>query len=159
MEKLWDTIKETMDTLSKKSGWRCFGTDEYKTVLAMVAAHESGFGKARRQVGGGPARGVFQMEKATHDDIWQNFINFNKNLKSGILEMGFGKTWPEVENNDTYSAIMSACMFARFQAKNPVPKDLEAMAKHCKRFYNTEAGKATAEKYLNDYKKIEHLLV
>lgn len=149
---LRETIKSTLKKLSEKSGWPCFAREEYSTILEMVAAHESHSGKFRRQVGG-PARGIFQMEPATRKDIWDNFLKYNTKLKQAVLSMGHGPM-SDLENDDGYACVMAACLFARFQAKNPVPKDLEGMAAHCKRFYNSMAGKATPEKYLADYNRI-----
>ncbi|MCF6337437.1 MAG: hypothetical protein L3J84_05735 [Gammaproteobacteria bacterium] len=38
----------------------------------------------RRQVGGGPEVGYFQMEPAMHDDIWNNYLNFRPDLASVV---------------------------------------------------------------------------
>ncbi|WP_157098735.1 hypothetical protein [Novosphingobium rosa] len=39
-------------------------------LLLGTAVHESGGFRWNRQLGNGPARGYFQMEVATHNDIW-----------------------------------------------------------------------------------------
>ena len=38
----------------------------------------------RQQLGGGPALGLFQMETATHDDCWNNFLKFRKGLADKV---------------------------------------------------------------------------
>ena len=41
-----------------------------RALLLGTAAQESAMGRYIRQLRGGPALGIFQMEPATHDDIW-----------------------------------------------------------------------------------------
>ena len=60
------------------------------TVLELdsVAAQELLLGTAvqesrityLRQLGNGPALGLFQMEPATHNDIWDNFLEYKPEL-------------------------------------------------------------------------------
>ncbi len=37
-----------------------------------------------RQLNEGPARGVYQMEPATHDDIWENYLAFRAELSGRV---------------------------------------------------------------------------
>ncbi len=37
-----------------------------------------------RQLNDGPARGVYQMEPATHDDIWENYLAFRAELSAHV---------------------------------------------------------------------------
>jgi hypothetical protein len=106
----------------------------------MIAAHESLGGKHRRQIGGGPARSIYQIEKIAHDDVWARSRSINKH---GIL-----KNW----------AMMDDDIYATFVARhiimldpNPIPSNIDDMAIWCKIKWNTAAGKATAEKYKRDY--------
>ena len=46
-------------------------------LLMLTAATESHLGTYLRQLGGGPALGVFQMEPATHDDAWINWMPYH----------------------------------------------------------------------------------
>lgn len=49
-----------------------FASSSAVNLLLGTAAQESAFGTYLRQIGGGPARGVFQMAPATAKDIWEN---------------------------------------------------------------------------------------
>jgi hypothetical protein len=60
---------------------RQLGLDEYRMqaaeeLLLGTALQESGL-IYRRQLNNGPALGLFQMEPATHDDIWADFLTYH----------------------------------------------------------------------------------
>jgi len=40
-----------------------------------------------KQVGGGPALGFFQMEPNTHDDIWENYLRFRRDMAKKVDEL------------------------------------------------------------------------
>ena len=40
------------------------------------------------QTGGGPALGLWQMEPATHDDCWRNFLAFRPALAATVGQLG-----------------------------------------------------------------------
>ena len=78
-------------------------------LLLGTAVHESMGLRHRRQIGGGPARGYFQMEGATHDDIWTNYLAYRADLKAKIeslIRPGNDKHY-ELEHNDNYAAAMA----------------------------------------------------
>src|SRR5260221_162978 len=52
-------------------------------LLLGTALQESGL-TYRVQLGGGPARGLFQMEPNTHDDIWDNFLKYRVPLATAV---------------------------------------------------------------------------
>lgn len=103
-----------------------------------------------KQVGGGPALGMIQMEPATHNDIWRNYLAFNTDLagrlrsitpKAGDAHELIGNLW--------YAAAMCRVFYRR--CKDPIPSDpgdALAMAKLWKLRYNTPLGAGTVEKAL-----------
>ena len=113
-------------------------------LLAMICAHESLGGKFRSQVGGGPALGLFQIEPETHDSIWGN----SDTIRQRAAKHGIVRDLSQLENNDRYSIFVARHYLA--MDANPLPKGLEAMSAYCKSYWN-RTGKATPEKYLNDY--------
>lgn len=119
-------------------------SDHCVELLAMIVAHESLGGKYRRQVGGGPALGVYQMEPATHDSIW----NHSDTIHGKALKLGIKRDLSKLEFDDRYATFVARCYLA--MDKNPLPKTPEAMAAYCKSYWN-RTGKATPEKYLNDW--------
>lgn len=61
----------------------------------------------RQQLGGGPALGLFQMETATHDDCWNNFLKFRVQLANRvkqILDPGQEAQAAVMKMNDRYAA-------------------------------------------------------
>lgn len=111
---------------------------------AMLVAHESLGCKFVRQIGGGPARSWWQIEKPTHDDVWDRSRSIHKNA----AKAGIKRDWSKIE--DPVYALFVARHIIMLDP-NPVPTKPHDMAIWCKEKWNTEAGKATPEKYLNDY--------
>lgn len=114
-------------------------------LLAMICAHESLGGKHRRQIGGGPALGIFQIEPITHNSIWDN----SDTIRARAARFGIKEDVTNLEYSDRYSIWVARHYL--LMDKNPLPKTPEAMADYCKSYWN-RTGKATPEKYLNDYR-------
>lgn len=119
-------------------------SDHCVELLAMICAHESLGGKFRRQVGGGPALGIFQIEPITHNSIWDN----SDTIKSRAMRLGIKEDVRKLESDDKYSIFVARHYLA--QDVSPLPKTPDAMAKFCKSYWN-RTGAATPEKYLNDW--------
>jgi hypothetical protein len=120
-------------------------SDHCVELLAMICAHESLGGKHRRQIGGGPALGIFQIEPVTHNSVWDN----SDTIRARAARFGIKEDVANLEYSDRYS-IWVARHYVLMD-KNPLPKTPEAMADYCKSYWN-RTGKATPEKYLNDYR-------
>jgi hypothetical protein len=105
------------------------------------------------QRGGGPALGIFQMEKETHDDIWNNWIEFRWQIFGRLKHYHFYKNFERLGWDLMYSSIMARIHY--FRVKEPLPKsdDIEGLAKYWKKYYNTEKGKGTVEEFIKNYKK------
>jgi hypothetical protein len=96
------------------------------------------------QLAGGPALGLFQMEPATHDDIWDNFMAYQPRvLQARIVRLKaqrmIGNLW--------YAAAM--CRLHYYRVREPIPEvgDLDAQASYWKRHYNTHLGAGTVDEY------------
>jgi hypothetical protein len=100
----------------------------------------------------GPALGLWQMEPATHDDIWANFLHYRKDLAAKVAELTTpaeitgGAT--EMIGNLYYACAMCRLLYRRVRELLPDAKDAEGMASFYKRFYNTPLGKSSVEKAL-----------
>src|SRR5713101_1063517 len=104
----------------------------------------------RSQMGGGPARSFFQMEPATHNDIWQNFLKFRKELADKITNLLTSPTADkiaELENNDQYACAMARVHYLRVQEALPAADDIAAIANYWKNHYNTLLGAGTAAQF------------
>jgi hypothetical protein len=120
-------------------------SDHCVELLAMLAAHESLGGKHRRQIGGGPALGLFQIEPVTHNSVWDH----SDTIKSRAARFGIKEDVSRLEADDRYSIFVARHYL--LMDSNPLPKTPEAMAQYCKSYWN-RTGKATPAKYLNDYR-------
>lgn len=118
-------------------------SDHCVELLAMICAHESLGGKHRKQIGG-PALGLFQIEPVTHNSVWDN----SDSIRARAKRYGIAEDVSKLETDDRYSIWVARHYLA--QDPNPLPKTPEAMAAYCKSYWN-RTGKATPEKYLNDW--------
>ena len=141
-------------------------TEEAQDLLTMVAMHESAGLKYTTQVGGGPARGFLQMEGRTHNDIFVNYLRYRQKMLSAVLEFAKdaskvffdGMEIPNAEylvDHHRYAIAMARIHFYRVPEglpKKNSPNYLTKLSEYCKLYYNGP-GKATSEKYLEDYKR------
>lgn len=132
-----------------------YGSAAAERLLLGTALAESGL-TARRQMGDGPARGLFQMEPATHDDLWRNYLASRKPLAAAVRSFipagapGAGAALPPadlLENNDAYACAMARCHYLRVPAPLPSATDAGALAAYWKTHYNTPAGAGTIEHF------------
>jgi hypothetical protein len=120
-----------------------------RMLLLSTAAIESNCGYYIKQVGG-PALGIWQMEPATHDDIWSECDALYDCLGQEVgLLSGVHKT--DADSMVIYP--MYACAMARLKysmdpKRLPSYNDKHAIYDYYKRIYNTELGASTREKFL-----------
>lgn len=124
-------------------------------ILLMIAAHESGLGTHLRQLGGGPGRGLYQIEPDTLSDNYDNFIEapLRRDLRRQIAEIS-GVSGPDLGHlqfNPIYGTIHARLKLYRSPGQLPDAHDVQGMAAYAKLHYNSPAGAATEEKYLQDY--------
>lgn len=121
-------------------------------LLLMTACHESGGFQHRVQIGA-PAKSYFQIEPATLDDLYENYLSYRperQELVDSYLPDDMARE-EALEESDDYACAVARMIYARVPEALPMEDDTEAMADYCKQYWNTELGKATPEKYLTDY--------
>jgi hypothetical protein len=122
-------------------------------LLCGTSAHESGFQSIAQR--GGPALGPFQMEPATHQDLWASYIDLRPGLAQAImslLEDGHFPTPSALIPCPRYAAAMASTLY--FRCPGTVPDDLAGQAAYWKRFYNTIDGAGTVAEYLADWERL-----
>lgn len=139
-------IRECLDGMGMWS-------ERAEMLLMGTCAQESGMGKWRRQLGGGPALGVMQMEPGTFRDIVDNYLRWRPELLERVMEVsGVDRLEAEdLESNDRLAVCMARVHYARVSA--PIPGDLPGQARYWKRWYNTPRGKGTVEEYVENFKR------
>ena len=126
---------------------------EAEELILGTIAQESAGGKYLKQLGSGVAQGICQMEKATHDDIVENFLEYKRIIREDIIKAS-GVPYLDfkfLESNLAYSIAMCRAHYLRFP--EAIPKTLEGQAAVWKRCYNTYLGAGTEEEYIRNYKK------
>lgn len=106
------------------------------------------------QLGSGPAKGLFQMEPATHDDIWSNYLAYREELGVKVAKTcnrhRLGQA-DEMVGNLWYATAMARVHYLRVPHPLPAPGDVDAMAAYWKSFYNTHEGAGTEEEYIENW--------
>ena len=108
------------------------------------------------QLGGGPAVGVFQMEPATHNDIWENYLKYKPGLSGLVKSWSLSPDTPtatEMRGNMYYAAAMCRVHYRRVPSALPAAGDLEGQATYWKDHYNTHLGAGTVEEYIEHYQE------
>lgn len=120
-------------------------------LLTMIVAHESVKGHYIVQTTG-QAKGIYQMEDATHDDIIRWLRAKKPELYQQIVGMGDNKpSAMKMVTDLDYATAMARAFFLRFPEPLPTGSD-EELAAYAKKRWNTHLGKATADDYLKAYK-------
>jgi hypothetical protein len=73
-----------------------------ENLLMGTAAQESHLGTYLHQVGGGPAKGIFQMEPATERDLIKNYIRYRPELHKQMMAFPrYAELYEEIRREDT----------------------------------------------------------
>ena len=116
-------------------------------LLLGTAAVESNFGTYLFQKNG-PALGVFQMEPATHNDIWKNYLAGRQWL---IDDFNLKKCIGRLIYDLRYSVAMTRIHYLRVPKLLPDHKDINGMAKYWKKYYNTNLGRGSIKDFVDKY--------
>jgi hypothetical protein len=127
-----------------------------ENLLMGTAAQESRF-QYLEQIRG-PALGIFQMEPATHDDLWLNYIRFSSDRATKVRLWTVEQTLPfagEMAWNLRYAAIMCRVHYLRHEKSTPLPdsSDPALLGKVWKQVYNTPRGVGTVDEFIANYLK------
>ena len=106
-------------------------------LLMGTAAIESAF-RFFRQMAGGPAIGMFQMEPATYDWLYNGLLDAKRHwpLKALVTSLSTVKstTADELANNHRFAAAMARIRY--FVVKKPIPSEMAEQADYWWRYYN-----------------------
>jgi len=104
----------------------------------------------RKQLFGGPACGLWQMEPVTFRDIWNRYVCKHKSLHESLLHI-LGSENPNVGTliiNDHFAAAMCRVLYLRVPAPLPSSGDIVGQAYYWKRYYNTPLGQGRSVEYI-----------
>lgn len=127
-------------------------------LVAGTAATESGMGEYLVQIKG-PALGIFQMEPATHDDLWKNFILLNPAYRAMMVELFGIHDTPSASRliwNLRYATVMCRLHYRRVKAPLPEANNILGLANYWKKYYNTHLGAGEPQDFVVAYMKHCH---
>jgi len=127
---------------------------EAEQLVLGTACKESECGRWLKQLNNGPALGIYQMEPATHDDLWKNFSWVRKNEEKLFEFVGHGSRWPEAKDmvgNLDYATAM--CRVHYLRMPEPIPVGLRKQAEYWKKFYNTPLGAGKVDEYIQSWER------
>ena len=128
-----------------------YNSKNAQMLLLSTAAIESKCGYYIKQING-PALGIWQMEPATHEDIWRNCDALQGD--TGDIEVLTNPAFEFDEDlivSPTYACAMARLKYSMDTAPLPHYKDIAAIYREYKRIYNTHLGKSTYEKFEKAY--------
>lgn len=149
--------------LAHLSGADAPGIDTFAAVELLVgtAAQESNL-RALDQITArddktlGPALGLWQIEPATHDDVWENHLSHRPALAARVADLRAAWPSPQIQlaTNLAYACAIARLVYYRSPVKLAAPGDIAGHAAAWKRVYNTPRGKGTPEQFVGNWRAI-----
>lgn len=120
---------------------------DVEDLIIATGNAESGFRALEQNKG--PAVGFFQIEPDTIDDVLDNYARYRPTVMQVLLEYGMiqGEEYFSVMSN--IALQVAFCRLCYRRVPDPIPNNLNDMAKYWKKFYNTEKGKGTVKHFLD----------
>jgi hypothetical protein len=124
-------------------------------LLLLTVAVESDFGSARRQRGGGPGLGVYQIEPTTHNWLVGSYLtSLHKklpNLKESVSKYTTAWQAQEVTDNDRYATCVARLKYLSIPHPLPRAGDVKGMAYYWKHWYNASPRGTPVEEAIRKY--------
>ena len=139
-----DTIRKIAKKVCKELDM--YSKDSVDLIIATGNA-ETGY-KHLEQMGGGPALGFFQIEKATIDDVIDNYARYRPQVMHVLLDLGMIQGEEHFSVMSNIALQVAFCRLCYRRVPDPIPKNLKDMAQYWKKFYNTPGGKGTVKHFL-----------
>lgn len=139
-------IKPTLNDLVMNS-------PEAVELLIFTCANESLGGTYLKQVNG-PALGIYQMEPATYNDIWQNFIVSRTSILLTLSSHFQAYRMPDEDRmiwDLRFATAMARLHYERVNQPLPDAKDTYGLWTYYKQHYNTAYGEAQKDQAIQKY--------
>ena len=100
----------------------------------------------------GGGLGIYQIESATHEDVWRYLRRpENEELANIILTFVGQANEQALVGNLHYATAIARIKY--WMRPEPLPQTIEQQAVYYKAFYNTASGAATPQEYINSYER------
>lgn len=144
-----------MPTLREFGMW----SQTAENLVMGTAAQESLLGTYLKQLAGGPALGIYQMEPRSFRDIFDNYIVYKQPLaKKMCIRFGTTDTLhlshaaERLVYDMRFATLMARLQYYRQSERLPEANDIEGLARYWKKYYNTRLGKGKVEEFIHNYK-------
>jgi hypothetical protein len=125
-------------------------SDNAEELLVATAAHESkgGYYLAQEK---GPALGIYQMEPATYNDLWNNYLRFNSDVVAALLRLDYTRTDPTVMTYDLgYATAMCRLQYRRVPYPLPPANNHNMIAEYWHDHWCRGCA-GTVKEFIDDY--------
>jgi hypothetical protein len=122
-------------------------SESAENLLMGTAAQESHLGSYIKQVGKGPALGIYQCEPFTHDDV----AKWAKG-KATFEELSFDHN--RLIYDLRYATFICRLHYYRVPKALPDANDLDGLSNYWKVFYNSVKGKGTVDEFKDNYVRL-----
>lgn len=128
-----------------------------ENLLLGTAAQESQLGYYLVQRNG-PALGIYQIEPATHRDVWTHYLSYRLPLADRVSKLTVSSpklTVPDTMliTNLAYTTAIARIIYQRAAQPLPPADDIEQLANYWKQHFNTPLGKGTVIEFIQNYKE------
>ena len=125
-----------------------------EALLVGTAVQESGL-KYLRQFDAGPARGVYQIEPATHDDIVKRYLKRKAALANTVDALLAPEPKPidQLATNLAYATAIARVKYWMDPEPLPEADDIARLAAYWRRVYNTPGGRGEASEFAANYRR------
>ena len=125
-----------------------------ENLLLGTAVQESGL-QYLRQFNDGPARGLYQIEPATHDDITDRYLAKRADIRKRLntLLAPIPSRIDQLVTNLAYATAIARLRYWMDPAPLPEPDDIDGLAAYWKRVYNSPKGKGRVAEFAATYRR------
>ena len=132
-----------------------FGSDN--KILRRIAYVESKDGTDESTYRSGYDGGIWQVDQIGFKSTQDTQSHPGLKRKHEIIKQNLGIDWRQVQWSDLRKPLHSGLAARLYLLKipAPIPATLKDQAEYWKRYYNTESGAGTAQKFIEDVNKLE----
>ena len=108
-----------------------------------------------RQIGGGPALGLYQIEPATHHDLWDSYLRTREPLRyrARALLAPQPSQLDQLVTNAAYATVIARLIYWRRPEPLPETGDVVGYAGYWKTHFNTEKGAGEENHFIETYER------
>ena len=120
--------------------------------LVTCTAHVESLGEYLSQIGGGPGRGIFQIEPATALDVLDRYLETRDALDEAVWELRTDQDLAfQLASNLSLGAAI--CRIKYWMSPDPLPdaSDAVGMGAYWKKIYNTAGGSGDPDHFSDAY--------